>query len=609
MEHKVRIHKSSGVVEKTVLSGTNLLSFLRENSIMVSTPCGGKGTCGKCKVKVSGLNEGPSAKEGRLLGDKLIEKGLRLACYNFVNSDLDIYIEDNIEQATIVTAGKERAIKLNPLMRKQYFELSIPDLQDQLSDMERVLKASGASKADNSVEMLRSLPETLREQNFKISCVCMDNMLVGVEPGDTTQKLYGIAVDIGTTTIAAYLYDLTNGKKLGVHSVLNPQRKFGADVLSRIEFTMSSPESMNEMNKTIIDCINEIVSHFSSEQNIKASDIYLTLFVGNTTMTHFLMNVSAKNIAVSPFIPATTQLHNFKAKDLGININPNGYTVVFPAVSGYIGADTVAAVLSSGMYDSDEISLLIDIGTNGEIVLGNNKWMYSCSTAAGPAFEGANIRNGVGGIKGAIDKVFFDNGVAYTTIGKEKPLGICGSGIVDAIAGMLSAGIIDETGRIPGEDEIEDIPETYRERIVRIDGINSLLLVPADESAVGTDIAITQKDIRELQNAKAAIAAGVKTLVKRAGIKLEDIDRVYLAGGFGNFINIDNALKIGLIPKELKGKIESIGNAAGAGAVEGLLSADMLKDAEIIKNRIKYIELSAAPDFVDEYVENMLFAN
>jgi uncharacterized 2Fe-2S/4Fe-4S cluster protein (DUF4445 family) len=609
MDCKVRIHKSDGVVEKTVQTGTNLLSFLRENSILVSTPCGGKGTCGKCKVKVSGLTNEPSEKEKHLLGDKSLEKGLRLACYNSIRSDLDVYVEDNIEQASIVTAGRERSIKLNPLMSKKYFELSIPDLHDQMSDMERVLLASGAAETDNFIELLRNIPEIVREKNFKISCVYMDSKLVGVEPGDTTGKFYGIAVDIGTTTVAAYLYDLATGEKLGVHSMLNPQRKFGADVLSRIEYTMGSRESKDEMNRTIINCINEIANHFVSEQNVEISDIYTVVLVGNTTMTHFLMNVSAKNIAVSPFTPATTQLHKFKAKDLGININSNGYAVVFPAVSGYIGADTVAAVLSSGMYEKDEIALIIDIGTNGEIVLGNNKWMYSCSTAAGPAFEGANIRNGVGGIKGAIDKVFFDSGVAFTTIGKEKPLGICGSGIVDAIAGMLSAEVIDETGRIPGEDEVEDVPEAYRNRIVNIDGLNSLMLVPSDESAVDVDIAVTQKDIRELQNAKAAIAAGIKTLVKRAGIRIEEVDKVFLAGGFGSYINIDSALKIGLIPKELKGKIESIGNAAGAGAIEGLLSVDMLKDTEIIKDRIKYIELSASPDFVDEYVESMLFAD
>lgn len=606
MEHRVRIHRKNKVTEDKVEAGTNLLKFLRNNSIEVSTPCGGKGTCGKCRVAVTGLTEKPSSKEERLLGNNALEKGYRLACYNTINSDVDIYLDEADEEASIVTAGKERSIKLEPIISKEFAELGTPDIHDQLSDIERVLSFSKAAKTDNSIDLIRELPGILREGDFKVTNVYMDNKLISVEPGDTTRKLFGVAVDIGTTTIAAYLYDLSTGKKVDVYSMLNPQRKFGADVISRIEYTASSREALNEMNKVIIDCINGIVQHFTSSRYIKVSDVYTVVFVGNTTMMHFLMKVDAKNIAASPFIPATTQLHKFRAKELGISINPNGYAVVFPCVSGYIGADTVAAVLSSGMYDREEISLLIDIGTNGEIVLGNNKWLFACSTAAGPAFEGANIRNGVGGIKGAIDKISFNNGLAYTTIGGERPVGICGSGIVDAIAGMLSAGIIDETGRI-ADDEIDSVPEELRDRLIDIDGLSSFLLAAAGECAADMDIAITQKDVRELQNAKAAIAAGIKTLAKRAEINLKDIDKVYLAGGFGSYINVDSALKIGLIPMELKGRIESIGNAAGAGAVEGLLSAMMLKESESIKKKIKYIELSASPDFVDEYVECMMF--
>jgi len=607
MEHTVRIHRRSEAIELKAEAGTNLLEFLRRNSVGLTSPCGGKGTCGKCRVVVKGLAGKPSDRERRLLGDKALSKGYRLACYNSVSSDIDLYLDESPEEASIVVAGRERSVKLEPFISKDFIELGVPDIHHQTSDIERVLSKAQAHETGNSIELLRQLPEILRTGGFKVTCIYADNKLVGVEPGDTRKKLYGIAVDIGTTTIAAYLYDLTTGKRLDVYSTLNPQRKFGADVLSRIEYTMSSREALDEMNKAIIDCINDIIEHFASGRSIQASDIYAAVFVGNTTMMHFLMKVTAKNIAASPFIPATTRMHKFNAKDLGININTYGYAVIFPAVSGYIGADTVAAVLSSGLYEKDEISLLVDIGTNGEIVLGNRNWMFSCSTAAGPAFEGANIRNGVGGIKGAIDKVSFNSGVEYTTIGGEKALGICGSGIVDAIAGMLSAGIIDETGRIPGDDEIDGMPEEYRSRLINIDGMKSFLIVPAEESVAEVDIAITQKDIRELQNAKAAIAAGIKILAKRAGIGLQDIDKVYLAGGFGNYINIDSALKIGLIPSELKGKIESIGNAAGAGAVEGLVSEKMLAETENIKKKIKYIELSASPDFVDEYVENMLF--
>lgn len=366
------------------------------------------------------------------------------------------------------------------------------------------------------------------------------------------------------------------------------------------------------MHKEIIDFINLMIEVFSKRNNIEKNDIYTVVFVGNTTMMHFLMNIPAKNIAVSPFIPVTTDMYGISPLELSININKNGLIVIFPSVSAYIGADTIAAVISTGMYEKNEISLLVDIGTNGEIVLGNKEWMYSCSTAAGPAFEGANIRNGVGGISGAIDKVFFQDKLSYTTIGNEKPVGICGSGIVDVIAGMLEKCIIDETGRIIDIDEssnlLDNHADIYKSRLAEIDGLNSFVLVNSKDSSSDNDIVITQKDIRELQNAKAAIAAGIKVLMQYAGISADDISKVYLAGGFGNYINIKNGIRIGLIPPELKQeKIESVGNAAGTGAIWGLLSSEKLKDAINIKNKIKYVELSSSKEFVDEYVNCMFF--
>ena len=366
------------------------------------------------------------------------------------------------------------------------------------------------------------------------------------------------------------------------------------------------------MHGLIIDCINKIIDTFEKNNGVSHEDIYLMVFAGNTTMMHFLLNLQAKYIAVSPFIPVTTKMQKVKPSELNININNSGLVVVLPCVSAYIGADTVAAILSSNMNNSDETCLLIDIGTNGEIVLGNKDWMYSCSTAAGPAFEGANIQYGVGGIKGAIDKISFGEKLEFHTIGSEKAIGICGSGIVDAIAGMLDKGIIDETGRILDKSEYESDSNTmsndYLDRLVQLDGMNAFIIARQEETAINSDIVITQKDVRELQNAKAAIAAGIKILIKQAGINPSDIKKVYLAGGFGNYINISSAFKIGLLPSELDSeKVVSIGNAAGAGAVLGLLSKHNLSETEMIKNKVKYIELSALVDFVDEYVNCMFF--
>ncbi len=608
MEHKLKIRREEGTTEYLVKSGTNLLQFLNGSSIFagVESYCNGSGTCGKCRVRVHGQLSEPSEKERKLLGEAALENGYRLACYINVCADMDVFLENPQAKAQITTDGKQIDAGLDPLIVKKLITLEPPDTNDQSSDLERLTAVEQNVSLD--LEGIREISAAMRQNDYQITTVSYNGSIISVEPGDTSGKVYGIAVDIGTTTMVGYLLDLVSGCRAGVYSMQNPQKKFGADVISRIAFTQDSQEMLESMNQTIIDSINDIIGHLTENQHISREDIYAAAFVGNTTMMHFLMKFSAKNIAVSPFIPVSTQMHTFKASQLGIRINGQGVGIVLPSVSAYIGADTVAAVLASGMYEQDDISLLMDIGTNGEIALGNSQWMYSCSAAAGPAFEGANIRNGVAGISGAIDKVAFTPDFQYTTINNAKPIGICGSGVVDMISGMLAAGVIDETGRILDATEIDaSVPEELKRRLIKIDGLNAFLIEKNAGQGLDTDIAITQKDVRELQNAKAAIAAGVRILVRQAGIRMEDIKRVFLAGGFGNYIDIESALSIGLLPKELRGRVESIGNAAGAGAVGSLISKKLLGKAQDIKVKMKYIELSACNNFMDEYVENMMF--
>lgn len=363
------------------------------------------------------------------------------------------------------------------------------------------------------------------------------------------------------------------------------------------------------MQNLIISCINELLDNLVKKSGIRVTNIYMAAFAGNTTMMHLMMGLDASNIASAPFIPVTTARQTFDSRTMNLQMNESGLCVVLPGVSAYVGADTVAAILSSGMYEDEEISLLVDIGTNGEIVLGCRDWMMTCSTAAGPAFEGANIRNGVGGIKGAIDTVGNAPDFKYTTIGNESPIGICGSGIIDVIASLLDAGIIDETGRLTDEDEAALNGVDVAARIVSIDGMRAFQLVGKGEKEDSKQIVITQKDIRELQNAKAAIAAGIETLVKSAVKDTAAVKKVYLAGGFGSSINMDSALKTGILPREFLNRIQAIGNASGAGAVECLLSKDMLELTDQIKQKIKYVELSASAYFTERYVENMLFSD
>lgn len=597
---KVTVKTDKQVYEIDAKQGQNLLMLLREANIEINSPCNGNGTCGKCKVKViSGFLPEPCGNEVKILGTKAIEDGYRLSCNLNIQSDLKILLENSSLQAQIVTEGKGRALTLEPVVTKENILLERPSLSNQLSDFERVM-GSALEVGMPDLQLVRSIPEIIRQKDYNITLIKSGSRLLGVEAGDTGKSLYGVAVDIGTTTIAAYLIDLTDGQRLCVRSGLNPQKKFGADVISRIKHTMDSENGLDQLHDLIIDELNNCIGAMCDEVNISRSNIYAVTLVGNTTMMHFLLKVPAKNIAAAPFIPGITSMLSIYAKDLGININPFGLAFILPSVSAYIGSDTVGAVLSTGMYEHEDISLLIDIGTNGEIVLGNKDALYACSSAAGPAFEGANIRNGIGSVKGAINSISLKSGVSYTTIGGARPIGICGTGIVDGIAQLLEVGIIDETGRLDDEWE-PSTPEQSPlvENIVTVDKMNAFRIIG--------DIAITQKDIRELQNAKGAIAAGINVLVKQSGIDFSDIKNVYLAGGFGTFINVDSALKIGLIPACLRGKIQSVGNAAGQGAIEGLLSLKCLSDAQLISKKIKYIELSSSKDFNDYYMECMMF--
>ncbi len=597
---KLTVKTNEEIYEIIAEEGKNLLELLREAHISINSPCNGNGTCGKCKVKMKSAFLPPAtSNELKILDANALEEGYRLSCSFSIRSDMEVLLEGVNLQAQIVTEGKQRAIELSPIISKEMVTLRKPDLSCQTADFERVV--GEAAGVDNiNLQLIRSIPEIIREKDYNISLIKMGDRLLGIEAGDTLKSQYGVAVDVGTTTIAAYLIDLSNGERLCVKSALNPQKTFGADVISRIKHTIEEAAGLEEMQELIINGVNNCIKAMCEEVNISRTSIYAITLVGNTTMQHFLLRVPAKNIAAAPFIPAVTSMININAKELGIDINPFGIACILPSVSAYIGADTVAAVLSTGMHMQEEIALLIDIGTNGEIALGNRDKLYACSSAAGPAFEGANIRNGIGSVQGAINSISLRSGLEFTTIGNVKPIGICGTGIVDGVAQMLEAGIIDETGRIddewePGSPELS----AMQNNIITLDKMSAL--------AINDDIAITQKDIRELQNAKAAIAAGINVLVKEAGISFSDIKNVYLAGGFGTYINIDSALKIGLIPAQLRGRIQAVGNAAGQGAIEALISKDSLSEANNISKKIKYVELSGSKDFNDYYIDCMMF--
>lgn len=590
---KIRVYQ--GENEKIILvhKGTNLLSLLLQNGFIIDSPCGGRGICGKCRIKI--MEDGSKQ-----------DAYYRSACEINIGNDMIIEIPETKERyAQIMTSG-ELDILLNPSIDKKTIELKAPDVQDQVSDVKRIETAMGMIGSMPNDTML-CISDILRDNDFKVTVVTYGDEILSIEPCGMQSKSYGVAIDIGTTTIVGYLMDLRTGKQLGVYSSLNPQAVHGADIITRIGYTVESPEGLCHMTDLIRGEINDMIHYFCQKYEISPQNIYEIDVVGNTVMMHIFAGLPVENIALSPFVPVVCRKMELAAKDMGIDIYGNGKVVILPMVSGYVGADTVAAILACGMHKNEKIELLIDIGTNGEIALGNKDNIVTCSTAAGPAFEGARIECGLGGIQGAINRVFIDEDITYSTIGGLPAKGICGSGIVDVIAQMLKVNLLEPSGRILSPEEVvEEFPMSISNKIVLRDDQPALMLkVKEDDNS--QDLYISQKDIREIQLAKAAIAAGIEVLMEEMNISYDDVSCVYLAGGFGNYIDHGHAVDIGLIPEAFRDKIQSIGNGAGVGAKMALLSKDAKTETNIIKGKIRYIELSAREDFQTYFVDSLSF--
>jgi len=608
--YQVEVRQGNRSEKYSVPAGYNLLKLLKEKGFYMDSLCGGRGFCGKCKVRIvkgdTAMGQCSPDEAGHL---SFIERkeGIRLACRVQVNEDLAVEVpEGGQREAAILTDGKSD-VALNPKVVKRYVELPKPSLDDQASDVDRLEKALEAPGRLHPA-LIKGLPETLRAHDFKVTAVLFGRDIIAVEGGDTSDAKYGVAVDIGTTTMVGFLMDLTTGQQLDVYSALNPQRQYGADVITRTDFTVENENGLDILSKLVRDEINSMLEAFCRRWAIRPDTIYHMTVVGNTIMMHLFAGLSVKNIAVSPFIPVIARPLELEPGQVGINMCPSGRITILPMVAGYVGADTIAAIMASGMAERDELALLIDIGTNGEIALGNREGIIACSTAAGPAFEGAHIRYGMGGVKGAISKVrISEDGVRYDTIGGEPARGICGSGIVDAVAQMLKAGIVEATGRMKNAEEAKaDLRDGLASRVGELDGKPAFLIASRQEGAMD-DIYICQKDVREVQLAKAAIASGIHILMKEMGVRHEDIQKVYLAGGFGNYIDYDHAADIGLIPSQLRSRIVAIGNAAGAGAKMALLSGEYMEMAESIRHRTSYVELSSRLDFQTVFVDYISF--
>ncbi|ACM59560.1 uncharacterized 2Fe-2S/4Fe-4S cluster protein (DUF4445 family) [Caldicellulosiruptor bescii] len=586
--------ENKSAIEIEAEKSSNLLDVLQRSSFDIEASCGGRGVCGKCKVRVKKGQkpylENLTPEERRHLREDEISRGVRLACKVEVCEDLDVFLEKFSEKANVLSHFTLNDFEYEENIIVKKVVLQKPSLDDQKSFELRLKEVIGNSNLKVLPRTLQKLAR-LKDQDFY--AVIYSDEIVDVK---NSSLAFGLAVDIGTTTVVCYLVDMIKKRVVDFYSFVNPQKKFGADVISRIDFAREKEEGLFILQKEILNSLNRALKILTQKNLISQDDIYVTVFVGNTTMLHLLLGVDPQTIAVSPFVPIFTENIIAKPNELGLEINSEGAVKILNSISAYVGADIVAGILSIRMHKSPKVSLLLDLGTNGEMVLGNNQFLIACSTAAGPAFEGVNISCGISAVEGAVDSVKIEEGrIHFTTVGQKPPLGICGSGIVDAVFYMLKEGIIDETGRFCIQND------TYKSYMKEVNNQQAFFITDS--------IYITQKDIREIQLAKAAISAGIKTMIKHAKITEDDIENVYLAGGFGNYINPKSAVGIGIIPRKLKDKIVSVGNSAGAGALLALLSKKMEFEAQEIVKKVDYIELSNSQEFNQFFVESMIFEN
>jgi uncharacterized 2Fe-2S/4Fe-4S cluster protein (DUF4445 family) len=589
-----------------VVAGTDLLTAARLADAGLKCGCGGEGTCGKCLVRVvSGRTEegGPPARDG-----------LSVACRTRVAGDLVVEIpaasrldgQQVLVGATAAgcAAAGRPAFPFEPLVRKVSLSLTPPSLVDATGDAGRLASAfKRATGLDASLELpeLRALPAAARTGGWNIDVTYEPKNgaagIIAVEPAGAAKGLWGLAVDVGTTTVAVYLVDLTTGRIAGRAGSHNRQAAYGDDVITRIIHAAEADETAGlvQLQQAVVATINELAVGLAAKSRLTAGDIRAVVVAGNTTMTHLLLALPPANIRLEPYVPAASHFPSVRAGELGLAVHPRAIVHCLPAVASYVGGDIVAGAVVNGMAEEEPLTLFLDIGTNGEMVLGNRDWLVSCACSAGPAFEGAGVTHGMraspGAIAGlAIDKETYE--VTYRTVDGLPPQGLCGSGLIDALAKLRQAGVIDRAG------QLQDLPTP---RMRRGQSGREFVLAWA-EKAAGSDIVLTEADIKNLLRAKAAVYAGVRSLLKLVELDLSAIERVYIAGGFGSYLNIADAVNIGLLPDLPAAEYVFLGNASVQGAHAALTSAAALAAAEELADKMTYIELSAGNLFMEEFI-------
>jgi len=604
-------------IRVTVPAGTTLLIAATEAKVYVNSLCGGDGVCGRCRVIV---------RSGKAIGGSMeffthqdIQRGYMLACQARVESDLEVeippetrqgsapeYVERDVPALADLSRTAGRGRRLSPLVRKHHLHLEPPTLDDNLADLERLELALGKAIRPGGFQMglsvTRRLPAVLRKADWDITAVTGHRgpltEIVDVEAGDTTRRNMCIVADIGTTTVVCHLLDLADGQTLGQAAKYNSQAGYGADVIRRIIHAAEGAGNERQLHDAIVSDLTELIAELASRHRLGLGDISLISVAGNTTMIHLLLGLPVDNIRREPYIGAAYRLPPFRAAAVGLQIHPRGLLYSLPCVAGFVGADIVAGIYATSMAQREAVSLLIDIGTNGEIVIGNKDFLVCASASAGPAFEGAECTGGMRATRGAIDHIRLldaDHVLSYSTIASAAPVGICGTGYVDLIAEMLRVGVIDKTGKLQRQASAARVcPGDYEEL--------QYVVVPANQSGGDKDIVITQADVTNLLRAKGAIYAATSVMLHALDMSFDDIAEVMVAGAFGNFLNVENAVLIGMLPDIPLEKLRFVGNTSLAGAKLAALCDDCYDEIVRIAGRITYFELSTEPTFMDQFV-------
>ncbi|MCS7253626.1 MAG: ASKHA domain-containing protein [Armatimonadota bacterium] len=596
--------------------GMTALEAARCVGINIETPCGGIGVCGKCKVRFTSGAPKPTEQERALLSDSEIALGYRLACRSRIFFDAVVFVPEELwhPSGRILIAGVAKEISVKPLIQKRFVKVPEPSLYDERGDWERLTEALWDDEAvcpldelSADIGLLRALPRTLREAQFEVTVVTAGSRMLAVENSDTTRMTYGMAFDIGTTTVVCYLADLRNGITLATASAINPQVAYGDDIISRIAFASERDDGLKLLNEAIVSTVNELALRACSEAGVATEHVYHATFVGNTCMLHLLLGLDVTQLGRAPYVAVVQSMVELRACELGITAIPNAVLHVLPCIGGFVGADAVAMILLH-LFEDIDAALAIDIGTNTEVVVKHGDRVLAASAAAGPAFEGARIKHGMRAADGAIYSVKVGSDDLHCmVIGDVPARGICGTGLIDAVAALLELGIIDESGRMRRRSELHFLPSPIANRLVERDNDVEFVLSYGDEAKGNPTIVLTQRDIRQLQLAKASIRAAIETLLKLVGITCDVLQAVYIAGAFGTFIPKESAMRIGLLPPISLERIHSVGNAAGIGAKLALINEDELKRAELIARSVRHVELGTNPTYAEAFFEWMRF--